>query len=1117
MITTIAGGYGDRGQATAAALRPAGIAVDKFGNTYFIDKGNNVVRKITPAGIISTFAGTGTNGYSGAEDRHPAINAKLTNPADIACDSIGNVYIADRDNAIIRKVDTFGIITTFAGGGSSYYGNGIQATAASLGAPAAVTVDKWGNLFYTDGNRDWVRKVTPAGLIYTVAGNNSSGYSGDGGAATSAQLNSPGSITVDKYHNLYIVDQTNRIRVVDSTGIIRAFAGNGSSGHAGDGGQATAAVFNGIGSLTTDTAGNLFICDYGNNIIRKVGAGNIVTRVAGIVGTGSFAGDGGMDTSARFNGPAGIAMDRAGNYYVGDYNNNRIRKINPTGIVNTFAGSGIMSSMGFMGDGGPAMNAKLNNPSAVALDTNQNIYVADMGNFVVRKIATTGVITTIAGNGTVGNSGNGGMATTAQLTSPVSVATDRKGNIYICDIGGDRIRRVDNSGIITTYAGTNVSGFSGDGGNATAARLSNPNIIATDKTGNLYISDRSNYRIRKVDTNGVISTIAGTGTSGYFGDGSPATNAWISGANGMAVDDSGNIYFTDLQRVRKISTSGIISTFAGLGTYGNSGDGGPATAAQFINPAGVAIDKFGNVYVHDNGNGYIRKINPSGIISKFAGNGSTGNPSDGFPVLTTAVNSSIGYTTDSSGDLIIPNGANNRIYKIFNSISLGITANHDTICFGSPVTFSATYASHSAITPSYEWIKNGVIVGTDSASYTTTSLTQGDVVECRLHNGSGGGIIAVSDSVTVYVQTNYPSVSISFSPNDTVCAGTTVTFTAIHTNGGTAPTYDWYKNGSIVPGITGNSYNFVPVTADVIKCRLHSNMTCRMADTVTSASVSFTVLDTVTASVTITTNPGDTLCGSTNVTCTTNPVNSSASSRFTWYVNGTKVSGVTSGTYTYHPTNNQVLYCIMTKNGTCATDTAVAPSHTFVVNPKLVPTISITSDSGLNIKAGKVVTCSANITTGGTAPIYKWYKNGTLVYTGYPYTFTPAINDAVYCRITSNWDCLANPDALSNELQFVVDTSTPPPPAIPADAGIYPNPNDGNFYLTQPFDGPDGMDVYLTISTILGKVLHKETLIVNNKRITASFVGNRQLPEGIYMLSLATFTEKKVLRFVVKY
>lgn len=331
--------------------------------------------------------------------------------------------------------------------------------------------------------------------ITTVAGNGTSGYSGDGGSATSAELNSPYGVSVDASGNVYIADTGNSvIRKIDSAGKITTIAGIGTNGYSGDGGPATAAALFSPTRAAADHAGNVYIADVYNNRIRKIDASGQITTIAG-TGTYGYSGDGGPATSAELYWPDAVAVDTADNVYVSDTVNNRIRKIDTSGMITTIAGTGFA---GVLGDGGPAVSAQVNEPEDVAVDSHGNLYIADYGNSKIRKIDASGTITTIAGTGSIGYGGDGGPATSAVLNLPTGVAVDTVGNVYIADYQNSRIRKIDTSGVITTLAGTGTSGFSGDGGSPTSAELNWPEEVATDNAGNVYIADYNNMRIREI-------------------------------------------------------------------------------------------------------------------------------------------------------------------------------------------------------------------------------------------------------------------------------------------------------------------------------------------------------------------------------------------------------------------------------------------------------------------------------------------------------------------------------------------------------------------------------------------------------------------------------------------
>jgi uncharacterized protein (TIGR03437 family) len=336
----------------------------------------------------------------------------------------------------------------------------------------------------------------------------------------------------------------------------------------------------------------------------SVASGQTISTFIG-TGVAGYSGDGGPSTQAEINDPVGLATDAAGNIYVADQNNNRIRKVAKNGVITTFAGTGVS---GPNGDGGPAVQAQLDGPTGVCVAPSGAIYVNDLNNNKVREISTSGIITTVAGDGSSVSSGDGGPATAAGMVLPIRCAVDASGNLYIADQGGFRIRKVDVSGTITTYAGTGVQGFSGDGGPATQAELNNPTWVTADGSGNLYVADQYNQRIRVINSSGTITTIAGNGNNAYGGDGAAATSASLSYPGGIVVDSAGSIYIADSgnARIRKVS-GGIITTVAGNGTAGYAGDGGPALQAEFNNPFSLTSDTSGDLYVGDLFNNRVRE------------------------------------------------------------------------------------------------------------------------------------------------------------------------------------------------------------------------------------------------------------------------------------------------------------------------------------------------------------------------------------------------------------------------------------------------------------------------------------------------------------------------------
>ena len=671
VIATVAGngssGFaGDGGLATSAGMRPTAVAVDTTGSLFIVDYNNSRVRKLSPSGTITTVAGNGTHGFGG--DGGPATAASMT-PNGLAIDPFGNLFIVDSDNGRIRKVNPAGIISTVAGDGTNGFGgDGGPATQAALAHPDGVAVDNSGNIFIADWGNSRIRRVFPSGIITTIAGSSSYGFAGDNGPATAAQLFGPEGVALDANGYVYIADTlNNRIRVVTAGGVITTAAGNGtaifdlngavSGGFSGDGGPAAVAQLQNPSAVAADSAGNLFIADSYNARVRKVTAGGVISTVAG-AGTVGFSGDGGPATSAGIS-PWGIAVDGAGNLFISDSINNRVRRVTAaTGLISTVAGTGIA---GFGGDSGPAVSAMLNQPTGLALDAAGNLLIADTGNSRIRKVTAAGIITTLAGSGTAGLGGDGGPSISAKLNRPMGVAVDRAGNLFIADSFNHRIRKVNPLGLIITVAGsgstTSAGSFGGDGGAATASLLSLPGGVAVDSVDNVYIADTGNARIRRVDSAGIITTIAGSGAYGFGGDGGDAASAQFAlalcCAVGLAVDPSGNLLVPDYgnNRIRKV-------TFTQQSLYTTSNQGGislsssgtlPATVVGYAAiqpnvgsnaPAGVAIFGYrqGGILLSEAGVPASPLITSGRIYAEMNGAVNTGlaiaNPNNVAAILT---------------------------------------------------------------------------------------------------------------------------------------------------------------------------------------------------------------------------------------------------------------------------------------------------------------------------------------------------------------------------------------------------------------------------------------------------------------------------------------------------
>ena len=656
-ISTIAGGAPPSTPVAATSIsigQPQRVTVDAAGNFYFTSF--NCVFKVDGSGTLTRIAGNSRAGYSG--DGGPATQAQLNAPAGLAIDGAGDMFIADAGNNAVREVTPDGKIQTIAGNGTQgYSGDFGPATQAQLHSPSGVAVDSSGNLYIADAGNNVIREVTTDGSISPFAGNGLASYSGDSNSSTStpatptvAGLHDPLDVAVGPNGTIYIVDTGNSFIRAVSNGAINYVAGSGSVGFAGDGGSATANTTNtgpgvalyGPRAIAFDSAGNYYLADSGNARIRKVDTKGIINTVAGN-GTPGFAGDGSAATSADLNQPSGVAIDNQGNIYIADTLNARIRKVSSSGTITTVAGNGMMS---YSGDGGSATAAQLNGPLGVAADNSGNLYIADSQNGVVR-IVKKGAIASVGGG---------------TLMVPRGMATDAAGNAYVADAQDNRVRKIATDGTVTTYAGNGTNGFAGDGGPAASAELSSPAAVAVDAAGNLYIADLGNLRIREVSANGNISTVAGNGVQSYAGDGGPAVSASLNAPLGVAVDPSGNLYIVDSAShvIREVTLDGNINTIAGTGAPGFTGDGGPAASAQLASPTGIAADPFGNIFFVD-GTTRIREINTARVIATVAGNGSFGYSGDGGMANLAQFNSPSAVWADAAGNLYVADTGNNAI------------------------------------------------------------------------------------------------------------------------------------------------------------------------------------------------------------------------------------------------------------------------------------------------------------------------------------------------------------------------------------------------------------------------------------------------------------------------
>ena len=702
--TLSGGGNGDGFPASIASTDPDTVSVGPDGSIYIAESKNHRIRRIDPqSGFIDTFAGIGSVGFAG--DNGPATVARLSYPSSAAVDSSGNVYICDQSNHRIRRVSPNGTITTVAGSSTPGFADG-PALQAKLYYPRAISIDAAGNVLIAEPYNQRIRYLNvAAGTVTTVAGNGSGGYNGDNIPATQATLQIPSGVWSLGNNGFLIADTSNnRIRRVDANGIIHTVAGVNptASGYNGDNIAATSALLSSPIAVSARPDGSILIVDQGNQRLRLVNTAGTISTIAG-TGTAGYNGDGIPGSQAQLNRSTGVAVNAQGDCLIADLANQRVRSLDNcagNGTITTIAGI----STAFTGDGWPALAGVLSGPTDAIKDGAGNIYIADNGANRVRRIRTDGIIETYAGTGQAGSGGDNGPATAAQLKQPYRVALDLQGNLLILDTGNRRLRRVNvSNGTIVNIAGTGDSASTGDGGQALNASFIYPLGLAVDTSGRIYIADASARRVRRIDVNGQINTIAGTGVAtgsidgpggnpaDDLGDEGPALAATLIAPSDVEVDAAGNVLVTDMSAnyLRRIDTNGIIHNMAGTGTGtgridgpgGNPaddlGDGGAATRASLYQPVGVDQLPNGDVLIADQANRRVRMIH-NGIISTLGGDGIVtwdvdgegGNPTDdlgdGGPVSRATFVSLSSVFADGQGNALVADSLSQRVRIVLN-------------------------------------------------------------------------------------------------------------------------------------------------------------------------------------------------------------------------------------------------------------------------------------------------------------------------------------------------------------------------------------------------------------------------------------------------------------------
>ena len=785
-------GNADGTNDAARFAQPFGVAADTNGNVYVADSRNNTIRKVTPAGVVTTLAGRAR--YFGSADGLGST-ARFNHPTGVAVDSGGNVYVADSGNSTIRQVTPAGVVTTLAGNASfittnfSTY-NGITYTntytggyadgtnnTALFSSPSSVAVDNAGNLFVTDQGNNTIRQISPVGsnwVVTTLAGR--AGHSGSAdGAGSAAQFDQPTGVAVDSAGNLYVASlRSFTIRQVTPAGVVTTLASS----------RWNMKMTYGSSGVAVDSAGNVYMANSLRSTIHKmsptVTAGLTNWMVTILAGSTMGYADG-TNSAAQFNRPSGIAVDSAGNVFVADQGNNMVREMSLAGtnwVVTTLAGwTGIGSA------DGAVSTARFYNPAGLAQDNAGNLYVADSNNNTIRKVTAAGVVTTLAGSaGTWGSAD--GIGGAAQFGTPTGVALDSAGNVFVADQGNGTIRKLTPVG--TNWVVSTVAGSAGNWGNVdgfgAAAQFGNPTGVAVDSDGNIFVADQGNNMIRKVNPAGVVTTLAGSTETGGTADGTGSA-ALFNGPSGVTVDHAGNVFVADSgnNMIRKVTPTGVVTTLAGSQDT-NGSDDGTGSAALFNMPTGVAVDNAGNLFIADQGNNVIRKMTAAGVVTTIGGDATSSGWADGSG-SSALFNQPTGVVVDNAGNVYVADSGNNRISK-----GAPVTVATPVIApaggtFTNSVTVTMTCATINAI---IHYTTDGSVPTASSPTYSSPlTITNSGPVKAIAAATSYANSAVATATFTIYIPptatiggTASPANGGSVTGSGTYLVGTNVPLTA---------------------------------------------------------------------------------------------------------------------------------------------------------------------------------------------------------------------------------------------------------------------------------------------------------------------------------------------------
>jgi sugar lactone lactonase YvrE len=672
------------GAATATPIGAEGVAVDGSGNVYIADYYSSVVEKVTPSGTVSIIAGI--PGKAGAPTAGPATSShlQLGEPAGLAVDSAGNLYIADQANEVVEKVTPSGTLSIIAGiPGKAGAPTAGPATSSELDLPSGVAVDSSGNVYIADLENNVVERVTPSGTLSVYAGTGASGAPTPG-PATHSDLNGPAGLAMSASGTLYIADTYNHVvEKVTPSGTLSIIAGTSGQGGSPSPGPATGSELDEPESVAVDSSGNVYISDAYDFTVDKVTPSGTLSILAGTPGQ-QGAPTPGAATSGDLAGPAGVAVDGSGDVYIADgyfsygdgsyssyfdggYYDFTVEKVTSSGTLSVFAGRAYEGPP----TPGAATTSDLNLPRAVALDSAGDVYIADSANDEIEKVTPAGTLSIEAGTGSAG-APKAGQATDSPLFDPEGVAVDSSGDVYIADSGYYDVEKVTPSGTVSVVAGDSEPGAP-TAGPATHSDLGTPSGIAVDGSGDLYIADRSEDVVEKVTPLGTLSVLAGVSGSSGAPTAGIAADSKLNDPTAVAVDSSGNVYIADTGNddVEKVTPSGTLSILAGTGSSGPP-TAGPATSSPLISPRGVAVDSSGNVFISNAGvcgecfSEEVVQVTPSGTLSIIAGGSFDGpGPPTTGPAIGSDFNGLEGLGVDSSGNVYVADTGNDDIEELY--------------------------------------------------------------------------------------------------------------------------------------------------------------------------------------------------------------------------------------------------------------------------------------------------------------------------------------------------------------------------------------------------------------------------------------------------------------------